>query len=235
MKALVITPVKDSLETVRKTIPAVSEAQGEFEYIVFNDFSNSETRNFLENNQSRFRYNLINLEDYTSSPSPNYNQVLKMGQRMALEKQAHLILIESDVIIRRNTITDLVSFVENLPRPGLIGVATVNHDGKYNFPYAYLKEDKEIISETSRSLSFCCTLLSNPFIKSYSFENLPPQKDWYDIYISRQAKKSGFQNYLVKKDAVLHIPHSSRPWKQLKYTHPFRYYFHKVLHKKDRI
>jgi GT2 family glycosyltransferase len=158
-----------------------------------------------------------------------------MGQKMAIERQSHLILIESDVIIRSNTITDLISIAENVPRPGLVGLATVDHYGRFNFPYSYLKENEEIISETSRSLSFCCTLLSLPFIKEYSFENLPSHKDWYDIFISRQARKSGFKNYLIKKDAVLHIPHSSRPWKQLKYTHPFRYYLHKILLQRDRI
>jgi len=235
MKALVITPVKDSPETVRKTISAISEAQGEFEYYVFNDFSKAETKNFLENNQLRFHYSLINLEDYTSTPSPNYNLVLIMGQRMALEKQVHLILIESDVIIRSSTITDIITFAENLHRPGMIGVATVDHHGRYNFPYSYLKENEKNIYETSRSLSFCCTLISLPFIREYSFESLPPKKDWYDIFISRQSRKLGYKNYLVTKNAVLHIPHSSRPWKQLKYTHPFRYYLHKFLHKKDRI
>jgi hypothetical protein len=235
MKAIVITPVKDSPETVRKTISAVSEAHGDFDYYIYNDFSNIETKDFLENNQSRFRYTLINLEEYTNTPSPNYNLVLKMGQKIAIERQVHLILIESDVIIRSNTITDLISIAENVTRPGLIGLATVDHHGRFNFPYSYLKENEEFITETSKSLSFCCTLLSLPFINEYSFDNLPSQKDWYDIFISRQSRRSGFKNYLIKKDAVLHIPHSSRPWKQLKYTHPFRYYLHKILHKRDRI
>jgi hypothetical protein len=235
MKAIVITPVKDSLETVRKTIAAVSEAQGDFEYFVYNDFSDSETRQFLENNQTRFHYTLINLEDFTQSPSPNYDLVLQMGQQAALVNQSHLILIESDVIIRKNTVIDLFAYAESCQKPGLIGIATIDHSGRFNFPYSYIKVSSDNITETSKSLSFCCTLLSLPFLEKYDFRNLPVQKDWYDIYISRQSRKSGFRNYLTTKDAVLHIPHSSRPWKQLKYTHPFRYYLHKILHRKDRI
>jgi hypothetical protein len=39
LKALIITPVKDSLETTKMTIQAVSKAKGDFLYLIYNDFS----------------------------------------------------------------------------------------------------------------------------------------------------------------------------------------------------
>jgi hypothetical protein len=233
--ALVITPVKDSKETVQKTISAIAGAKGNFEYIVFNDFSNGETRNFLENTRVEGNYKLINLEDYTRTPSPNYKLVLQMGQKIALDNRVHLILVESDVIIGENTITNLIEITTQCKNPGLIGIATVDQNGSYNFPYSYIKNDRETVVQTHRSISFCCTLISYEFLNKYCFDLLPQKKDWFDIFISHQSRNLGFINYLITKNGVLHLPHSSRPWKQLKYTHPIRYYFYKLLHRRDRI
>jgi GT2 family glycosyltransferase len=158
-----------------------------------------------------------------------------MGQKIALDKKVPLILIESDVIIAENTITDLTETATHCKNPGLVGLATVDQDGNFNFPYSYIKNDQKTVIETPRSLSFCCTLISYPFLKKYNFDQLPQKKDWFDIYISGQSRKHGFHNYLIKKNGVLHLPHSSRPWKQLKYSHPFRYYFYKLLQRRDRI
>jgi GT2 family glycosyltransferase len=55
------------------------------------------------------------------------------------------------------------------------------------------------------------------------------------VTISRQAKKAGFKNYLAKSIEVVHLPHSSRPWKNLKYNNPLLYYYKKLIHKRDRI
>jgi len=45
----------------------------------------------------------------------------------------------------------------------------------------------------------------------------------------------GFKNYLMTSLPVLHIPHSSRPWKHLKYTNPLKYYWKKLTEKRDKI
>ena len=47
-EALVITPVKDSLETTKKTIEAITKAKGDFEYIVYKDFISFETTSFFK-------------------------------------------------------------------------------------------------------------------------------------------------------------------------------------------
>ncbi len=235
MEALVITPVKDSPETTRRTIEAVAGAKGEFLYLVYNDFSGKETTDYLIKNQQRLKYRMINLQDITDNPSPNYKLVLLMAQQRALEYKVPLILIESDVVIRENTICDLLKLSRTLSKPGIIGVATTDREGNYNFPYAHIRKDGKPWTETRRSLSFCCTMITLDFLEKYDFKQLSSKKDWFDIHISRQSRKLKFKNYLVKENGVLHLPHSSRPWKQLKYSDPLKYYLAKLFKRRDRI
>ncbi|NQU55169.1 MAG: glycosyltransferase family 2 protein, partial [Bacteroidetes bacterium] len=216
-------------------IEAVSKTEGDFEYFVFNDFSQPETKQFLEESKTKFNFELINLEDITDTPSPNYKLVLETAQRMALEKQCPLIIIESDVVIQPQTIPELVGIMNSNPNPGIIGAITVDKTGAYNFPYTFEKLKSDAILNTSHSLSFCCTLLTTEFLKEFDFKILSKKKDWFDVYISRQSKKLGFHNYLAKGVEVLHLPHSSRPWKNLKYSNPVLYYIKKYLKKRDRI
>lgn len=234
-EAIIITPVKDSLITTNLTINAISEAKGNFEYYVFNDFSQPETKQFLEEAKKKYSFQLIHLEEITSTPSPNYKLVLEIAQKTALQKNCPLIIVESDVVVKPDTITGLLSVLKAKPNPGLIGAITVDKNGCYNFPYTFEKTKSYDIVNTSHSLSFCCTLVSVEFLKLFDFSTLSQNKDWFDVFISRQAKKMGFRNYLAKNLEVLHLPHSSRPWKHLKYTKPMLYYFNKIFYKRDRI
>jgi len=234
-EAIIITPVKDSLNTTNQTIKAISEAKGEFEYFVFNDFSQPETKQFLEVTKKEYGFQLIHLEDFTSTPSPNYKLVLEIAQKMALEKKCPLIIIESDVVIKPDTLTGLLEILKSQAKPGLIGAITVDKSRNYNFPYTFEKIKNTEIVNTSHSLSFCCTLISLEFLQLFDFKTLAQNKDWFDVYISRQSKKMGFKNYLAKGIEVLHLPHSSRPWKHLKYSRPMLYYFNKLFYKRDRI
>lgn len=235
MKALVITPVKDSLNTVRDTIKAIANSKGDFAYIIYDDFSRKETRQFLDDNKERYNYQVIHLDELTNHPSPNYLLVLQHAQDKAKQANVPLIIIESDVIIQENTIPELLKMHNRLTNPGLIGAITIDREGNFNFPYAGEKKTGKGIEVTKRSLSFCCTLISVSYLNTYDFKVLSEKKDWYDIFISRQARSLGFRNYISKRTEVLHLPHSSRPWKQLKYTHPLKYYFYKWIRKRDRI
>ncbi len=234
-EAIIITPVKDSLETTKLTIEAISKTEGDFEYFVFNDFSLPPTKNFLDDAKTLFKFELIHLESITSTPSPNYKLVLEMAQKMALDKKCPLIIIESDVVIKPETLPALLKILHNETNPGVVGAITVDKSGKYNFPYTFEKNKSNEILNTSHSLSFCCTLLSFELLEQFDFQTLSQKKDWFDIFISRQSKKLGFNNYLAKGVEVLHLPHSSRPWKNLKYTNPALYYLKKIFTKRDRI
>jgi len=234
-EAIIITPVKDSLHTTNRTIKAISEAKGDFEYHIFNDFSQPETKDFLEQAKEKYGFQLTHLEDITKNPSPNYKLVLEIAQSIALNKKCPLIIIESDVVIKPDTLTELFSLLKTKPKPGLIGAITVDETGNYNFPYTFEKIKNSEILNTSHSLSFCCTLISLELLKEFDFKILSQNKDWFDVYISRQSKKMGFNNYLAKGVEVVHLPHSSRPWKHLKYKRPLLYYINKLFYKRDRI
>ncbi len=234
-KVLVITPVKDSWETMQQTIEGLYSSTVDFEYIVYNDFSKKETRQRLIEASEQYGFNLVHLEDVTDSPSPNYKLILQLAQEEAIRMKLPLLIVESDVVVQPTTITELVTFGNRLPKAGMVGAITVDRNGKFNFPYATVKITGKGITETRRSLSFCATLITLPLLKEYNFKALASNKDWFDIHISRQSRRLGFKNYLSRRTPVLHQPHSSRPWKQLKYSNPLKYYWYKLIQKRDRI
>ena len=118
--------------------------------------------------------------------------------------------------------------------------ALKDESGEYNFPYHYLRRlhyrflTKKTIS-TKKRFSFCCTLLTNELLRKADFQLLDPAKNWYDVTISHWSVQLGMQNLLMLDNPVLHLPHTSRPWKRLKYTNPLLYYWRKITQKKDRI
>jgi len=234
-EAIIITPVKDSLETTKRTIEAICNANGNFDYYVFNDFSQTETKNYLEEAQKQHKFKLIHLEDITDTPSPNYKLVLQTAQKIALDKNCSLGIIESDVVIKKDTLSSLFELLKTKDTPGIVGAITVDEANNYNFPYNFEKIKTTEVVNTSHSLSFCCTLIASDFLNKFDFKELADNKDWFDVFISRQSKKMGYNNYLAKGIEVLHLPHSSRPWKNLKYKNPALYYLKKIFLKRDRI
>ena len=133
-EAIIITPVKDSPETTKRTVEAISKAKGNFDYYVFNDFSQSNTRELLEQAKTECGFHLIHLEEVTQTPSPNYRLVLQMAQKMALEKNLPLIIVESDVVVQPDTFQKLTELAKTTSSPGIIGAITVDSSGNYNFP-----------------------------------------------------------------------------------------------------
>lgn len=236
-KLHIITPVKDSLNTILQTIESVmnSEVSVNFSYSVYNDFSKEETTTQLELASKKLGFNLVNLKDITMHPSPNYLLILQTAQRRAIFEGAHLMVIESDVIVKRDTIQQLFDQINEQAKVGLIAAVTTDKDGKINYPYLYATKFSSGVVNTRKRLSFCCTLMTNSFLTSFSFEQLDPHKNWYDVFISHKSKELGFKNYLMTSLPVLHIPHSSRPWKHLKYSNPLKYYWKKLTEKRDKI
>lgn len=234
-EALVITPVKDSWHTTIETIQSVHNSNGNFCYCVFNDFSTAETTSKLESAKTQYNFKLINLKDYTNTPSPNYRLVLQMAQQKALELNLPLIIVESDVEVKKHTLQELIRHSEELEECGMVGAVTTDYEGQINFPYLKFKSAKQKIIQTKHSLSFCCTLLTTALLQQYDFKLLSSEKHWYDVSISRKSIQLGLSNYIVISLGVLHKPHSSRPWKQLKYRNPIKYYFQKLIKKLDRI
>ncbi len=237
MKDLVlITPVKDSLNTLRETVASIAPATKQYSYHIFDDFSTAPTRTWLDSHAGQFGFEVIGLEKHTTKKSPNYRTILIMAREMALKKGAHLVIIESDVVISTDTLDGLNRLADELPDAGLIGAVTVDQDNNVNFPYLYAARDGKAGTYVSEhSISFCCTLLTNNFLMAYDFNQLSESLDWFDVPITRKSRELGFQNYISKGLPVLHQPHGSRPWKLLKYKNPVLYYLKKFILRRDRI
>jgi len=236
-KLHVITPVKDSLETTLVTIDSImsSVCSVDFSYTIYNDFSSDKTTETLQAESEKQGFTLVNLKDFTDQPSPNYLLVLQMAQQKAIAEDAHLLIIESDVILGINTLQKMAENVTIHDKVGMVAAVTTDINGKINFPYLYAKNFKSGIYETKKRLSFCCTILNINFLKSFDFNELNPEKNWYDVFISHKSVELGFSNYLLTSLPVLHLPHSSRPWKLLKYSNPLKYYWLKIIKKRDKI
>ena len=229
-KVHIIMPVKDSPKTTEQAIRAI--VQSGYTLCVYDDYSTEENAVRLDRLSDELGIRVIHLKEHISHPSPNYRYVLIDAQKEALAKGTHLIIIESDVFVRPDTIACLCQAVT--PDTGLVAAVTTDPNGNINFPYEYAKRIKED-GECTKRLSFCCTLLTNAFLHAYDFANLDEKKNWYDVSISHMAQKLGFVNILQISNPVLHTPHSSRPWKQLKYTNPLLYYWRKLTRGRDRI
>lgn len=226
----IIMPVKDSLLTAEQAIRAIV-ASG-YTLAVYDDNSTSDNATRLDALRSELGIQVVHIGEHTDHPSPNYRWVLIDAQRQCLANGQHLIIIESDVIVGQSTISKLCERVN--PTVGMIAAVTTNENGEVNFPYEYAKRIKQDGSCKKR-FSFCCTLLSNELLHACDFNNLDPQKNWYDVHISHMSRSLGFENILQVSNPVLHKPHSSRPWKQLKYSNPLLYYWRKLTQHRDKI
>ena len=51
---------------------------------------------------------MINLSSITSTPSPNYLLVLQLAQQKAIDEDAALVIVESDVLVQTNTLQALI-------------------------------------------------------------------------------------------------------------------------------
>jgi hypothetical protein len=234
-EVLVITPVKNSIETTLDTAIAIAASDVSVRHIIFNDFSTAEAKAILEEKKTKVGYELIHIEELTDHPSPNYKLVLQMAQKMALEVGLPLLVVESDVVVKPDTISILLAQQRKSEKSGLVGSVTVDEAGTVNFPYLKFKGKKEPVIQTNRSLSFCCTLFTLDFLRSYDFTGLDEAKDWYDTFISKKSIELGFENTVLMNAPVWHRPHASRPWKQLKYKNPLKYYFLKFWKGLDKI
>ena len=240
----IIMPVKDSIDLTKEAIIAILKSGHNL--TVYNDFSTQENTSILLSLSQDLGFRLINLSDLTSHPSPNYRLVLQMAQQEAVSKEHDLLIIESDVVVRKDTIHCLQQAANNGMNIGMAAAVTEDDQGNINFPYEYANKlwfkwkhrNKSLgkgCVKTTKRLSFCCTLLTLPFLQAFSFTELDPTKNWYDVTISHKSVELGFDNILMLNNRVLHRPHSSRPWKALKYSNPLLYYWRKLTQKKDRI
>ena len=159
----------------------------------------------------------------------------QMAQQRAIEAEAGLIIVESDVLVKKNTLQALFDGATERIDCGIAAAVTVDEKGEINYPYLFAKGKENQVFPEKKHCSFCCSLLTLNFLKAFDFHQLNPEKNWHDVTISHQSLKEGFKNYLFTTLPVWHRPHSSRPWKQLKYKNPLKYYWLKYTKGLDKI
>lgn len=233
----IITPVKDSLDTTLATIESVmtSRISEPFTYTVYDDFSTPETSRRLDAEAKRWGLRVVHLSDITNHPSPNYLLVLRTARKEALDAGAHLCIVESDVTLRPDTLQSLLDGAAERPDCGIAAAVTVDESGAINYPYLHARGRENQVFATRKHCSFCCSLLTPELLRRFDFAALNPEKNWYDVTISHESIACGLQNYLFTSLPVLHRPHQSRPWKQLKYKNPILYYWKKFTKGLDKI
>lgn len=238
MKRLhVITPVKDSIDSTMQTIEAVMASQIDvpFTYTIYNDFSTPENTARLEAASKEMGFRLINLSKLTSHPSPNYLLVLQRERHACMQEDAGLLIVESDVTVRRETLQGLLDVARQKAESGIVAAATVDENETINYPYAFVKNKPNEVIDSTKHCSFCCSLLTPALFDKVDFDTLDASKNWFDVTISHRSLEAGLHNYICTTLPVLHRPHASRPWKQLKYTNPLKYYWLKWTKGFDKI
>ncbi len=233
----IITPVKDSIDLTLETVDAVlaSKIRIPHTYTIFNDFSTEENTAVLREAAQRQNFELLNMSEITYHPSPNYMLVLQLAQMRALRDEAGLMIVESDVVVEPNTLQRLIDGAERLRDCGIAAAVTVDENGRINYPYLFARGRENKVLVAKKHLSFCCTLLTLPFLQAFDFLRLDPEKNWFDVAISHQSLEEGFHNYLFTNLPVWHRPHSSRPQKHMKYDNILKYYWHKYTKGWDKI
>ena len=226
----VIMPVKDAIETAEQAVRAIVACGHTL--TVYDDNSTAENAARLDALHEELGVDVVHIGQLIDHPSPNYRWVLLDAQQHCRQNDQHLVIVESDVIVQPDTLDRLAQAVQ--PQTGMIAAVTHNDRQEVNFPYEYARNIKQD-GPCNKRFSFCCTLLTNAFLQAYDFSQLDPTKNWYDVHISHMSRKMGFENILQVTNPVLHKPHSSRPWKQLKYTNPLLYYWRKITQRKDKI
>lgn len=236
-KLHIITPVKDNVPSALETARAIlsSRLDAPHTYTIYNDFSTDESTQQLNEASQELGFRLVNLSDLTSHPSPNYLLVLQREQKLCLEEDAALLIVESDVVVRPDTLQGLWKAAQEHADAGIVASVTVDDDGVINYPYLYAKGKEGQVLDTRRHCSFCCSLLTPELLRRVDFEQLNASKSWFDVTISHRSLQEGLHNYLLTTLPVIHRPHGSRPWKQLKYKNPLKYYWLKLTKGLDKI
>ena len=202
---------------------------------VYNDFSTPENTEKLAQASREMGFELINLSDLTDHPSPNYLLVLQRERQLCMKEDAGLLIVESDVTVKPDTLEGLWNGALERADCGIAASVTVDEKGEINYPYGFVKGQEGQVIDTRRHCSFCCSLLTPNLFEKVDFDTLDSTKNWFDVTISHLSLECGLHNYIFANLPVLHRPHGSRPWKQLKYKNPLKYYWIKWTKGFDKI
>ena len=124
-------PVKDSLETAEQAIRAI--VTGGHTLTVYDDYSTAENAARLDALHDELGIQVVHISDHIDHPSPNYRWVLIEAQKTCVKSGQDLVIVESDVMVREQTLARLQEAVNE--KTGMVAAVTVNEEGAINFPY----------------------------------------------------------------------------------------------------
>ena len=78
---------------------------------------------------------VVDLSDLTDHPSPNYLFVLRRCQQECLAADAGLLIVESDVTVKRDTLQGLADGALAREDCGIAAAVTVDEAERVNYPY----------------------------------------------------------------------------------------------------
>ncbi len=122
-------------------------------------------------------FSSVNYQTLTDHPSPNYLLVLQTAQKEAIEADAGLLIVESDVIVKKNTLQSLYNGALQQKQCGIAAAVTTDEKGIINYPYLHAKGHKNQVYPEKKHCSFCCSLLTPGLLKAFDFENIRPKQE----------------------------------------------------------
>ena len=164
---------------------------------------------------------VVDLSDLYGSSFSQLSLVLRRCQQECLVADAGLLIVESDVTVKRDTLQGLADGALAREDCGIAAAVTVDETEQVNYPYLYAKGWNGVV-DSRKHCSFCCSLLTPKLLAAFDFQQLDDTKNWFDVTISHESLAAKLHNYLFCNLTVLHRPHGSRPWKQLKYKNPLK-------------
>lgn len=180
MKQLhIITPVKDSIELTLQTIESIlsSDFTVPYHYYVYNDFSTDENTARLREASEKMGFELINLSDLTDHPSPNYLLILQTAQQKAIDADAGLLIVESDVIVKKHTLQSLFDGALARPDCGIAAAVTVDEQENINYPYLYAKGKEGKVFPEKKTFEFLLLPADPAFLEVFRFPSTGPGKE----------------------------------------------------------
>lgn len=106
-------------------------------------------------------FRLVNLSDLTDHPSPNYLLVLQTAQKEAIEADAGLLIVESDVIVKKNTLQSLYNGALQQKQCGIAAAVTTDEKGVTITP-TYTPRDTRIKCTRKKSIAASAVHYSPP-------------------------------------------------------------------------
>ena len=117
----IIMPVKDSIEIAERAIRAIVDSG--YTLCIYDDNSLPENAQRLDLLAEELGILVVHISNLTDHPSPNYRLVLQLAEQETLKTGCHLVIVESDVIVKEDTLNRMLEEVQD--GVGMVAAVTV--------------------------------------------------------------------------------------------------------------